>query len=65
MSPIRACARSSSSGKSPKAIDIRRGADPETETERGIYALDGDTLRLCINEQGKPARDFRPAGRGR
>ncbi len=40
--------------KTPKAIDFTHilGAD-KGQTELGIYAFDGDSVRFCINEKGK------------
>lgn len=34
----------------PKTIDTR---DKDNKTEKGIYELDGDTLRVCLAEEGK------------
>jgi uncharacterized protein (TIGR03067 family) len=42
--------------KKPKAIDVA-SADPEVKWIPGIYALEGDTLKLCLSY---PANKERP-----
>jgi uncharacterized protein (TIGR03067 family) len=37
----------------PKQIDLVR---PDGRSELGIYELEGDTLRLCLNTKRRPAR---------
>ncbi|HYH66992.1 MAG TPA: TIGR03067 domain-containing protein [Urbifossiella sp.] len=49
----------------PKAIDLTLlDAPPKARPMPGVYRLEGDTLRLCINEhgQGRPP-DFQTTGR--
>ena len=46
--------------KTPKRIDVRSAAGPfKGKTLPGIYELKGDTLRLCLEGDGKA--DRRPA----
>lgn len=40
--------------KKPKWIDIIAERGDKTLTIVGIYSLDGDTLKLCHNDPGKP-----------
>ncbi len=40
--------------KKPRTIDTTAIEGPaKGETARGIYELDGDTLKLCVSEKGK------------
>jgi uncharacterized protein (TIGR03067 family) len=44
-------------GKAPQAIDLTVTAGPDkSKTFRGIYALDGDTLKICYHPQPGKAR---------
>lgn len=38
------------SAKKPKEIDVTFG----TKTSKGIYQLDGDTLKLCVSDSERP-----------
>jgi internalin A len=41
--------------KNPKAIDFTMDSDPdEGKPHKGIYLLDGDTLKICRSDPGKP-----------
>jgi uncharacterized protein (TIGR03067 family) len=58
--------------RDPRQIDMEltkhRQADFKGKTVRGIYALDGDTLKLCLNSPDKAERpkEFNsPAGQDR
>jgi len=38
--------------KKPRAVDFNYTKGPNTgKVERGIYVLDGDTLKICVNEK--------------
>jgi uncharacterized protein (TIGR03067 family) len=45
-------------GKDPKHITLTREEQGKKRTVQGIYALDGDTLKLCLDgsEKGRPAK---------
>jgi uncharacterized protein (TIGR03067 family) len=48
----------------PKAIDfeVGEGAPPDRRYGRGIYALDGDELRMCVRSgKDRPREEDRPA----
>jgi uncharacterized protein (TIGR03067 family) len=40
----------------PKSIDLGAGGPKES---KGIYSLDKDTLKLCLNLEGKRPKDFK------
>jgi uncharacterized protein (TIGR03067 family) len=44
------------STRMPRHIDVTKAEDGKTETAQGIYALDGDRLRLCVAEPGEKTR---------
>ena len=46
----------------PKAIDLTK---PGENDARGIYELDGDTLKICLVDDGKAVRptEFKAAGK--
>jgi uncharacterized protein (TIGR03067 family) len=42
------------SAQKPRTIDTTAIEGPaKGETSRGIYEIDGDTVKLCVNEKGK------------
>jgi uncharacterized protein (TIGR03067 family) len=41
--------------QAPKHFDVTVGFEPNRTHLRGIYELDGDTLRLCFHEGERPA----------
>jgi len=41
--------------KKPKEIDATRG----DKTLKGIYALEGDTLKICFSEKGERPKEFK------
>jgi uncharacterized protein (TIGR03067 family) len=53
--------------KSPQHLTMKFDAGPEKgNTNRGIYKLDGDTLKICLATRGivRPSRFAAPAGSG-
>ena len=40
--------------KNPKHFDVKVGFEPNRTHLRGIYELDGETLRLCFRERERP-----------
>ena len=40
--------------QNPKHFDVKVGFEPNRTHLRGIYELDGDTLRLCYRERERP-----------
>jgi uncharacterized protein (TIGR03067 family) len=52
------------SSKSPKTIDITVNKGDKTDKPKGIYEIDGDTLKICFSEpnEDRPTKFESPAG---
>src|SRR5262245_72416 len=44
--------------KKPKEIDIM--PEGKDKTLKGIYTLEGDTLKMCVSEKGVRPKEFKP-----